>query len=93
MDCGLYVIKAMEWYDGRNEKEKRFDDLSRVGNRNFQRCKIVFRLANHKENEMKEKMRQACVAWSSKKPKLLERQKIRKAKEKHLSILEKKKAN
>ncbi|KAL2938215.1 Malto-oligosyltrehalose trehalohydrolase, partial [Bienertia sinuspersici] len=82
-DCGVYCIKAMEWYDGWNEKKHPITTLST----NLSRCHLAIDLVSYKENRRKQEVFKECALWSARKPFLIQQQKKRKDKEKHLENL------
>ncbi|KAL2923396.1 Peroxisomal biogenesis factor 6, partial [Bienertia sinuspersici] len=43
-DCGVYCIKAMEWYDGWNEKKHPVTTLSTAYTKNLSRCHLAIDL-------------------------------------------------
>ncbi|KAL2901393.1 NUT family member 2F, partial [Bienertia sinuspersici] len=87
LDCGVYCIKAMEWYDGWNEKKHPITTLSTAYTKNLSRCHLVIDLVSYKENRRKQEVLKECALWSARKPFLIEQQKKRKDKEKHLQNL------
>ncbi|KAL2934449.1 Sentrin-specific protease, partial [Bienertia sinuspersici] len=87
-DCGIYSVKAMEWYDGGNEKKDPITALST----NLARCQLAIDLVSYKENRRKQEVLKDCAVWSTTKPFLIQRQKKRKDKEKHLTNLRAKRA-
>ncbi|KAL2922764.1 Phenol hydroxylase [Bienertia sinuspersici] len=88
-DCGVYCIKAMEWYDGWNEKKHPITTLSTLCayTKNLSRCHLVIDLVSYKENRRKQEVFKDCALWSARKPFLIQQQKKRKDKEKHLENL------
>ncbi|KAL2942895.1 NUT family member 2F [Bienertia sinuspersici] len=86
-DCGVYCIKAMEWYDGWNEKKHPITTLSTAYTKNLSRCHLAIDLVSYKENRRKQEVLKECALWSARKPFLIEQQKKRKDKEKHLQNL------
>ncbi|KAL2897527.1 NUT family member 2F, partial [Bienertia sinuspersici] len=86
-DCGVYCIKAMEWYDGWNEKKHPITTLSTAYTKNLSRCHLAIDLVSYKENRRKQEVFKECALWSARKPFLIEQQKKRKDKEKHLENL------
>ncbi|KAL2938218.1 Chaperone protein DnaK [Bienertia sinuspersici] len=72
-DCGVYCIKAMEWYDAYTK--------------NLSRCHLAIDLVSYKENRRKQEVFKECALWSARKPFLIQQQKKRKDKEKHLENL------
>ncbi|KAL2934965.1 Ubiquitin-like-specific protease 1 [Bienertia sinuspersici] len=76
-DCGIYSVKAMECYDGENEKMEPISTLSI----------LAIDLVTYRENKNKQQVMKDCVVWSRMKPSLFQRQKIRKDKERHLLTL------
>ncbi|KAL2901081.1 putative dual-specificity RNA methyltransferase RlmN, partial [Bienertia sinuspersici] len=86
-DCGVYCIKAMEWYDGWNEKKHPITTLSTAYTKNLSRCHLAIDLVSYKENRRKQEVFKECALWSATKPFLIEQQKKRKDKEKHLENL------
>ncbi|KAL2929613.1 Protoheme IX farnesyltransferase, partial [Bienertia sinuspersici] len=82
-DCGVYCIKAMEWYDDWNEKKHPITTLLT----NLSRCHLAIDLVSYKENRRKQEVFKECALWSARKPILIEQQKKRKDKEKHLENL------
>ncbi|KAL2934213.1 Protoheme IX farnesyltransferase, partial [Bienertia sinuspersici] len=90
-DCGVYCIKAMELYDGWNEKKHPITTLATVYTKNLSRCHLAIDLVSYKENRRKQEVFKECALWSARKPFLIEQQKKRKDKEKHLENLRVKK--
>ncbi|KAL2905405.1 NUT family member 2F, partial [Bienertia sinuspersici] len=86
-DCGVYCIKAMEWYDGWNEKKHPITTLSTAYTKNLSRCHLAIDLVSYKENRRKQEVLKECALWSARKPFLIQQQKKRKDKEKHLENL------
>ncbi|KAL2934103.1 GTPase Obg, partial [Bienertia sinuspersici] len=86
-DCGVYCIKAMEWYDGWNEKKHPITTLSTAYTKNLSRCHLAIDLVSYKENRRKQEVFKECALWSARKPFLIQQQKKRKDKEKHLENL------
>ncbi|KAL2923577.1 Sentrin-specific protease [Bienertia sinuspersici] len=86
-DCGVYCIKAMEWYDGWNEKKHPITTLSTAYTKNLSRCHLAIDLVSYKENRRKQEDLKGCALWSARKPFLIQQQKKRKDKEKHLENL------
>ncbi|KAL2897802.1 Inclusion body clearance protein IML2 [Bienertia sinuspersici] len=88
-DCGVYCIKAMEWYDGRNEKKHPITTLSTICayTKNLSQCHLAIDLVSYKENRRKQEVFKECALWSARKPFLIQQQKKRKDKEKHLENL------
>ncbi|KAL2897493.1 tRNA modification GTPase MnmE, partial [Bienertia sinuspersici] len=86
-DCGVYCIKAMEWYDGGNEKKHPITTLSTVYTKNLSRCHLAIDLVSYKENRRKQEVLKDCALWSTTKPFLIQQQKKRKDKENHLANL------
>ncbi|KAL2938191.1 Serine--tRNA ligase, partial [Bienertia sinuspersici] len=86
-DCGGYCIKAMEWYDGWNEKKHPITTLSTAYTKNLSRCHLAIELVSSKENRRKQEVVKECALWSTRKPFLIQQQKKRKDKEKHLENL------
>ncbi|KAL2934058.1 Zinc metalloproteinase-disintegrin-like BmMP [Bienertia sinuspersici] len=52
-DCGIYNVKAMEWYDGGNEKMEPISTLSTAYTKNLVRFKLAIDLVTYKENKNK----------------------------------------
>ncbi|KAL2942904.1 Serine/threonine-protein phosphatase 4 regulatory subunit 4 [Bienertia sinuspersici] len=50
-DCGVYCIKAMEWYDGGNEKKHPVTTLSTAYTKNLTRCHLAIDLKKRKDKE------------------------------------------
>ncbi|KAL2928703.1 putative phosphoenolpyruvate synthase regulatory protein, partial [Bienertia sinuspersici] len=88
-DCGVYCIKAMEWYDGWNEKKHPIITLSTICayTKNLSRCHLAIDLVSYKENRRKQEVFKECALWSARKPFLIQQQKKRKDKEMHLENL------
>ncbi|KAL2900611.1 Acyl-CoA Delta(11) desaturase, partial [Bienertia sinuspersici] len=86
-DCGVYCIKAMEWYDDWNEKKHPITTLSTAYTKNLSRCHLAIDLVSYKENRRKQEVFKECALWSARKPFLIQQQKKRKDKEKHLENL------
>ncbi|KAL2923394.1 Membrane frizzled-related protein, partial [Bienertia sinuspersici] len=86
-DCDVYCIKAMEWYDGWNEKKHSITTLSTAYTKNLNRCHLAIDLVSYKENRKKQEVFKDCALWSARKPFLIQQQKKRKDKEKHLENL------
>ncbi|KAL2897545.1 GTPase Obg, partial [Bienertia sinuspersici] len=86
-DCGVYCIKAMEWYDGWNEKKHPITTLSTAYTKNLSRCHLAIDLVSYKENRRKQEVSKECALWFARKPFLIQQQKKRKDKEKHLENL------
>ncbi|KAL2930547.1 Chromosomal replication initiator protein DnaA, partial [Bienertia sinuspersici] len=86
-DCGVYCIKAMEWYDGWNEKKHPITTLSTAYTKNLSQCHLAIDLVSYKENRRKQEVLKECALWSARKPFLIQQQKKRKDKEKHLENL------
>ncbi|KAL2943651.1 Halomucin, partial [Bienertia sinuspersici] len=86
-DCGVYCIKAMEWYDGWNEKKHPITTLSTAYTKNLSRCHLAIDLVSYKENGRKQEVFKECALWFARKPFLIKQQKKRKDKEKHLENL------
>ncbi|KAL2922926.1 Halomucin, partial [Bienertia sinuspersici] len=82
-DCGVHCIIAMEWYDGWNEKKHLITTLSTK----LRRCHLAIDLVSYKENRRKQEVFKDCALWSARKPFLIQQQKKRKDKEKHLENL------
>ncbi|KAL2922543.1 Transient receptor potential cation channel trpm [Bienertia sinuspersici] len=83
-DCGVYCIKAMKWYDGWNEKKHPIATLSTAYTKNLSRCHLAVALVSYKDNRRKQEVFKDCALWSARKPFLIQQQKKRKDKEKHL---------
>ncbi|KAL2942635.1 1-deoxy-D-xylulose 5-phosphate reductoisomerase, partial [Bienertia sinuspersici] len=86
-DCGVYCIKAMEWYDDWNEKKHPITTLSTAYTKNLSRFHLAIDLVSYKENRRKQEVFKDCASWSATKPFLIQQQKKRKDKEKHLENL------
>ncbi|KAL2923452.1 Transient receptor potential cation channel trpm, partial [Bienertia sinuspersici] len=86
-DCGVYCIKAMEWYDGWNKKKHPITTLSTAYTKNLSRCHLAIDLVSYKENRRKQEVFKECALWSIRKPFLIQQQKKREDKEKHLENL------
>ncbi|KAL2941003.1 putative dual-specificity RNA methyltransferase RlmN, partial [Bienertia sinuspersici] len=86
-DCGVYCIKTMEWYDSWNEKKHPITTLSTAYTKNLSRCHLAINLVSYKENRRKQEVLKECALWSARKPFLIQQQKKRKDKEKHLQNL------
>ncbi|KAL2930377.1 Chromosomal replication initiator protein DnaA, partial [Bienertia sinuspersici] len=57
-DCGVYCIKAMEWYDGWNEKKHPITTLSTAYTKNLSRCHLAIDLkaiSHSKQKKRKDK--------------------------------------
>ncbi|KAL2901697.1 RTX-III toxin determinant A from serotype 8 [Bienertia sinuspersici] len=50
-DCGVYCIKAMEWYDGGNEKKHPITTLLTAYTKNLTRCHLTIDLKKRKDKE------------------------------------------
>ncbi|KAL2924568.1 GTPase Obg [Bienertia sinuspersici] len=74
-DCGVYCIKAMEWYDGWNEKKHPITTLSTAYTKNLSRCHLAIDLVSYKENRRKQEVLKECALWSARKPFLIQQQK------------------
>ncbi|KAL2898090.1 hypothetical protein RDABS01_039872, partial [Bienertia sinuspersici] len=87
-DCGVYCIKTMEWYDGWNEKKHPITTLSIVClYKELKSMSFCYRLVSYKENRRKQEVFKECALWYARKPFLIQQQKKRKDKEKHLENL------
>ncbi|KAL2925582.1 UPF0252 protein MJECL39 [Bienertia sinuspersici] len=71
-DCGVYCIKAMEWYDGWNEKKHPITTLSTAYTKNLSRCHLAIDLVSYKENRRKQEVLKECALWSARKPFLIQ---------------------
>ncbi|KAL2937765.1 Endoribonuclease YbeY, partial [Bienertia sinuspersici] len=74
-DCGVYCIKAMECYDGWNEKKHPITTFSTAYTKNLSRCHLAIGLVSYKENRRKLEVFKDCALWSARKPFLIEQQK------------------
>ncbi|KAL2930738.1 Chromosomal replication initiator protein DnaA, partial [Bienertia sinuspersici] len=87
-DCGVYCIKAMEWYDGWNEKKHPITTLSTVClYKEFKSMSSCYRFGKLQREQKEQEVLKECALWSARKPFLIEQQKKRKDKEKHLQNL------
>ncbi|KAL2897528.1 DNA-directed RNA polymerase subunit beta', partial [Bienertia sinuspersici] len=86
-DCGVYCIKATEWYDRWNEKKHLITTLSTAYTTNLSQCHLAIDLVSYKKNRRKQEVFKECALWSARKPFLIQQQKKRKDKEKHLENL------
>ncbi|KAL2934043.1 hypothetical protein RDABS01_017162 [Bienertia sinuspersici] len=89
-DCGVYCIKAMEWYDGWNEKKHPITTLSTICayTKNLSRCHLAIDLVSYKENRRKQEVFKDCAVWSARKPFLIQQQKRERIKKSILKIYE-----
>ncbi|KAL2897196.1 Sentrin-specific protease [Bienertia sinuspersici] len=71
-DCGVYCIKAMEWYDGWNEKKHPITTLLTAYTKNLSRCHLAIDLVSYKENRRKQEVLKECALWSARKPFLIQ---------------------
>ncbi|KAL2901696.1 Ubiquitin domain-containing protein DSK2a [Bienertia sinuspersici] len=78
---------TMEWYDGGNEKKHPITTLLPAYTKNLTRCHLAIDLVSYKENRRKQEVLKDCALWSTTKPFLIQQQKKRKDKEKHLANL------
>ncbi|KAL2929228.1 Cysteine synthase [Bienertia sinuspersici] len=62
-DCGIYCVKAMQWYDGGNEKKDPITTLST----NLTRCQLAIDLVSYKENRREPEVLKDCALWSTNK--------------------------
>ncbi|KAL2937656.1 Myotubularin-related protein 12 [Bienertia sinuspersici] len=79
-DCGVYYIKAMEWYDGWNEKKHPITTLSTAYTKNLSRCHLAIDLQKKRKDKEKhlENLRVKRVEKV-----FVEDEKIRKERERH----------
>ncbi|KAL2933649.1 Protein STB5 [Bienertia sinuspersici] len=82
-----FTWRTMEWYDGWNEKKHPITTLSTAYTKNLSRCHLAIDLVSYKENRRKQEVLKECALWSARKPFLIQQQKKRKDKEKHLQNL------
>ncbi|KAL2900725.1 Thioredoxin domain-containing protein 2, partial [Bienertia sinuspersici] len=86
-DCGFFFRESYECYDGGNEKKDPITTLSTAYTKNLARCQLDIDLVSYTENRRKQEVLKDCAFWSTTKPFLIQRQKRRKDKEKHLANL------